>query len=66
MKGATPEINRCGLAELVSIHAPVKGATSVNPECRDLVKVSIHAPVKGATAAYDNYAKLMEFQSTPP
>ena len=36
-------------ANLVSIHAPVKGATSINQVSKYRWVVSIHAPVKGAT-----------------
>ena len=36
-------------AELISIHAPVKGATRRDTVSRHVPGISIHAPVKGAT-----------------
>ena len=37
------------MAELISIHAPVKGATQVQIHRVQAIAISIHAPVKGAT-----------------
>ena len=50
MKGATFLEEFVGVgAQLISIHAPVKGATSAGVMLFQQADISIHAPVKGAT-----------------
>ena len=68
MKGATiSRSKRRRGAEIISIHAPVKGATPDMAQDGHLHLISIHAPVKGATEiAAAMFSQAAIFQSTHP
>jgi len=54
-----------GVADSVSIHAPVKGRLRLVLRVLGVVQVSIHAPVKGRRERRRESLIRQAFQSTP-
>ncbi len=65
-EGATVYVDDPGLAQIVSIHAPVKGRPEVVGQQLEQYLVSIHAPVKGRLARARASVASDRFRSTPP